>query len=126
MKKTLIMLTTATATTTSVAATLAVGVVAASISSQLGFDPWPWILAAIGGGIMRAKMAPTTKIDGAANGMISIILGGGAAPYAHYQIFGDQKTTIPVWVIAFVIALIWPWLAKLGKKYLEKKADERS
>jgi LytS/YehU family sensor histidine kinase len=115
-----------TATTTSVGATLAVGVVAASISSQLGFDPWPWILAAIGGGIMRVKMAPTTKLDGAANGMISIVLGGGIAPWAHDMAFDGQKTTIPVYVIAFVIAMIWPWLKDLGKKYLEKKANERS
>ena len=120
------MLTTATATTTSVAATLAAGVVAASISNQLGFDPWPWVWAAVGGGVMRVKMKPTTKLDGAANGMISIVLGGGVAPWAHTMVFKGQETTIPIYVVAFVIALIWPWLAKLGKNYLEKKADERS
>jgi len=120
------MLSTLTATTTSVAATLAAGVVAAEISRQLGFDPWPWIWAAVGGGIMRVKMAPTTKLDGAANGVISIVLGGGLAPWAHSMAFDGQKTAISVYVIAFVIALIWPWLAKLGKKYLEKKVNERS
>jgi hypothetical protein len=121
IKKTIILVGAATSTTTSVAATLAAGIVAAGVSAQLGFDPWPWVFAAIGGGVMRVKMAPSTKIDGAANGVVSIVLGGGAGPWAHEMIFDGQKHTLPIYVIAFGIACIWPWLAKLGKAWIETR-----
>jgi hypothetical protein len=124
IKKAIILITAATSTSTSVATTLAAGVVAAGISSQLGFDPWPWIFAAIGGGVMRVKMAPASKLDGAANGVVSIVLGGGVGPWAHDMVFDGQKTSLPVYIIAFGIACIWPWLAKLGKAWIEKRAKQ--
>ena len=114
-----------TSTTYSIAGSLAVGVLGASIAKELGFDPFTWMLGALGGVVVLAKVPPTTRLEGLANGMISVIVGGMVAPWAQPAMLEYTKYAPNVYLVSFVLAALWPWLMKLGKESAEKWLENR-
>jgi hypothetical protein len=126
----------ATATKEAVAATMAAttSVAAITLAPALGFEPWTWVLGATGGAIAQVFIPADKKKPEPNNRMsktlawlhgrklniivvlISIILAGVGSEYV-VRVFFDQKWTVPnIHVTAFVLALVWPFLAQLAWK----------
>ena len=102
----------------SIAASSITGIAGVYFSTTLGFDPWPWILGVMGGVIIRVKLPPSSRADGLVNGTISVILAGVIAPWgsdAMASTLGD-KVAPNAYVLAFVLACLWPWLITLIHK----------
>jgi len=112
-----------------IAAPVGIGLIAAYFSQSLGFDPWPWVIGAMGGGIVRVKLPPTSRIDSIANGVISVMLAGFGAPsilswFAYYF----KGIPVPnIYLVAFIVAVVWPWLVKFGwdtgKTWFTKRSE---
>lgn len=107
----------------SVAGAIAAGVAGAGLATTMGFDPWTWLIGAVGGVIVRVKLPPTTRADSIMNGVISVMLAGLAAPW-FVAIAMFQNIPAPsVYFVAFMLAVAWPWLISLWpvlKSKLEK------
>lgn len=93
-------------------ATAATIAAAGVTASQLGADPLPWVIGAMGGTVVYAYRKPATRAHALANGVVSVFLGGIGAPFAgtvlaHY--------VSPIWaneyVLAGVLSVAWPWAA---------------
>lgn len=90
------------------------GTVAAAgvTAAQLGADPLPWVIGAMGSTVVYAYRKPATRAHALANGVVSVFLGGVGAPYAgtlvaHYL---DPVLANP-YVLAGVLSVAWPWAA---------------
>lgn len=97
---------------------------AGGTASQLGADPWPWIVGATGAAIAFLMRAPTTGRIALANGAISILFGGIGAPYAASLL---SHYVHPVWandlVLAAVLSIAWPWLVPIVWGWFRKAGD---
>lgn len=111
----------------SIASSIAAGVFGAAIAPVLGFDPWTWIMGAIGGVIVRVKLPPTNRMDSIVNSIISVMLAGLAAPYIHDLITFEKFPVPSVYFVAFLLAACWPWAINLawtvGKNKITKWSD---
>ena len=129
MKKMMFVLASFSASKQAIAAPVGIGLIAAYFSQSLGFDPWPWVIGAMGGGIVRVKLPPTSRIDSIANGVISVMLAGFGAPsilswFAYYF----KGIPVPnIYLVAFIVAVVWPWLVKFGwdtgKTWFTKRSE---
>ena len=92
----------------------AVGATAAAGAFAVGsgMDPWPWIIGGMGCTVVYAYKPPQTRAIALANAMVSLFAGGIGAPFAakllHSYGAGDWAN---VYVLAFLLAAGWPWLA---------------
>lgn len=99
------------------------GVLAAAISPALGFDPWTWVLGAIGGIVVRVKLPPTSRPDSIINGVISVILAGLGAPFLTEFLTFDNTPKPNLYLIAFILAAVWPWVLSALWKVAKRKLD---
>lgn len=102
----------------SLAATTLTGIAGAYFATQLGFDPWPWVLGILGGVIVRVKLPPTSRIDGLVNGVISVTLAGVFAPWCAILLddLMGSKIAPNEYVLAFALACLWPWVVNFFHK----------
>lgn len=116
-------------------AAITTGAMAGGLSLLAGFDPVPWIAGAAGGAIVFLKTEHTSKKETAANGLISVMLGGFVAPWlvSAAEIItrnGGQDPAISalvnsnlLYAFCFILAAFWPLLYRIiwpavVKKYL--------
>lgn len=94
---------------------------AGAMASQLGADPWPWIVGSAGAAIAFLMRAPTTPKIALANGLISILCGGLGAPFianiVSYKIDPIYANDL---VYAAFLSVAWPFLVPLAMRYIEK------
>ena len=130
MRKIMFLLASATASKHAIAAPVGAGLIAAYFSQSLGFDPWPWILGALGGGIIRVKLPPTSRLDSIANGVISVMLAGFGSPsiISWFKYYLQSVPPPNIYLVAFVVAVVWPWLIKFGwetcKTWFTKRSEQ--
>lgn len=97
---------------------------AGATASQLGIDPWPWIVGAAGAAIAFLMRAPTIGRIAVANGGISILFGGLGAPYAAALL---SHYVDPVWandlVLAAVLSIGWPFFVPIAMGWFERFAS---
>lgn len=111
----------------SVAASAATGVAGIWMSSELGFDPWPWLLGALGGVIVRAKLPASSRFDGIANGIISVMMGGLGGPLtANSVALYYPSLNVGSYFSAFVLAAAWPWFTSTVKGAIDSWVMKRS
>lgn len=105
---------------------LTTGVLAAAISPALGFDPWTWVLGAIGGIVVRVKLPPTSRPDSIINGVISVILAGLGAPFLTAMLTFDGMPKPNLYLVAFILAAVWPWVLSAIWKAAKSKIESWS
>jgi hypothetical protein len=86
-------------------------VVAAGVTAaQLGADPWPWIIGAMGSTVVYAHKRGATTVHSLSNGVVSVFMGGVGAPYAGVVL---SQYVNPVFAntyfLAGVMSAAWPW-----------------
>ena len=118
-----VILAAVTASKQAIGGALATGVVAATISPALGFDPWTWIVGAIGGVVIRVKLPETSRPDSIINGIISVMLAGLGSQYILQLITFESLPKPNIYLVAFVIAAAWPWILAAGWKFAKDKLD---
>lgn len=86
----------------------------------IGADPWPWVLGAGGAAVVYAHKQEN-RAKAMANGLISVMLGGLAAPWIG-ALLADHAG--PLWgnkyAIAFVLSAGWPWIAPYALRVADK------
>jgi hypothetical protein len=92
----------------SIAGASAAGIGGALLAPMIGFDPWPWIIGAVGGIIVRGKLPPTTRGDSLINGLISVMLAGLGAPWAAKYVFSQGLPEPSIYFMAFILSVTWP------------------
>lgn len=107
----------------SIAGASAAGIGGALLAPMVGFDPWPWIIGAVGGIIVRVKLPPTTRADTLANGAISVMLAGLGAPWISRVIAAYGVPEPSVYMMAFILAVAWPWVASLVLQFARRKIE---
>ena len=107
---------------------------AGALGPSIGFDPWTWILGAIGGTLAQAflpsnkeRPEPTNRMSSFLSWMhgrklhfavivVSIILAGIVSEYI-VRIFTDQKWTPPnIYAAAFLLSTTWPFVVHIAWK----------
>ena len=100
-------------------AAITTGAAASALSVWVGFDPMPWVAGAAGGAIIFLKTEHQSRKETAANGLISVMLGGLVAPwlvraaeiivgkddYGQAAALVNQHT---LYAICFLLAAFWP------------------
>ena len=93
-------------------ATAATIAAAGVTAAQLGADPLPWVIGAMGGTVVDAYRKPATRAHALANGVVSVFLGGVGAPYAGTLV---AHYVGPLWANEYMLAgamsVAWPWAA---------------
>lgn len=107
----------------SVAGAAVAGVGGAMLAPMIGFDPWPWVIGAVGGIIVRVKLPPTSRADTLANGAISVMLAVFAAPWIVRVAVASGIPEPSVYLVAFILAAAWPWLVLLGLQLIRRRTD---
>jgi len=94
---------------------LAVGataVAAGMTAATMGIDPWPWVISAGGATVAYSYLNPDSRKKALSNGLISVFLGGLAAPWAGALI---ELKVGAEWANQYVLAGLfsagWPWAA---------------
>ena len=86
-------------------------VVAAGVTAaQIGADPWPWVIGAMGSTVVYAHKRGATTVHSLSNGVVSVFMGGVGAPYAGTllaQYFNPVFAN--TYVLAGVMSAAWPW-----------------
>jgi len=104
-----------------VGAALATGVTAAVIAPSLGFDPVTWAVAGAGAAGAYFKIEEKSRRSAIGNGIISVFLGGLAGPYLPNIVLHFDYPKPTIYLSAFVIALLFPFLADYAvKRWLKK------
>ena len=87
-------------------------VVAAGVTAaQIGADPWPWVIGAMGSTVVYAHKRGTTTVHSLSNGVISVFLGGVCAPYVGTLIAQEYNPIYAnTYVLAGVMSAAWPWV----------------
>jgi hypothetical protein len=105
-------------------ATTAAGA-AATTAHQLGRDPVPWLIGTFAVVVVYAHWRPDDKPKAAANGVISIFLGGVGAPFvgAYFVKWGwVDPAPINDWVLAGILGAGWPWLVPVVFDLFKRRA----
>lgn len=88
-----------------VAAATGTALIAAAVS-----DDWvTWAISGAGAVAYRLRTPEIKKMVAIGNAMISVFLGGLGAPYVVSIIMTNGYPQPPVYLCAFLIALIWPY-----------------
>lgn len=125
-RKILAALTALAASKNSAAGASVAGFGGALLAPLIGFDPWPWIIGAVGGIIVRIKLPPTSRADTLANGAISVMLAGLVAPWIARLVGAHGLPEPSVYMVAFILAVAWPWIASLALRFARQKIDRSS
>lgn len=86
-------------------------VVAGVTAVQLGVDPWPWVIGAMGSTVVYAHKRGATAAHSLSNGVISLLMAGLGAPYAGVLVgkhVGEDYAN--TYVLAAILSAAWPWL----------------
>lgn len=125
-RKLIVMIATVVASKHSIAGSVGAGLFGAALAPSLGFDPWTWIVGAIGGIVVRVKLPPTNRADSLVNGIISVMLAGLASPWIAKG-FSTLINSFPapsVYLVAFSLAVAWPWVVKVGWEAGKKRINK--
>lgn len=98
---------------------------AATTAHELGRDPVPWLIGTFAVVVVYAHWRPDDKPKAAANGVISIFLGGIGAPFlGSYLVKWGWIDPGPIndWVLAGVLAAGWPWLVPVVFDLFKRRA----
>ena len=93
------------------------GVTAAVTSSAFGFDPLAWGIGGLGGAFLYLRGSPVGRPEAISNALLSIVLGGVAAPVAYISaaLYHPELKSIPgQYLVAIVLSFGWPPLSKLA------------
>lgn len=95
-------------------AAAATAATAGATAALTGIDPWPWVIGGFGGAIVYVKKPASTRLDAAANSLISVIIGGIVAPFAASMAaeYVSPKAA-NTYAFAFVLSAAWPWLVPM-------------
>lgn len=80
--------------------------VAAAVVSH---DWVTWAVSGAGAVAYRLKTPETKKMVSVGNGIISVFLGGLGAPYMVAVVMTNGYPQPPVYLCAFLVALLWPY-----------------
>jgi hypothetical protein len=97
-----------------IAASAGTAVTAAVVSN----DWVTWAVAGAGAVAYRLKKPEVKKAISIGNGIISVGVGGLGAPYVVSLVMTNGYPQPPVYLCAFLTALLWPYL---WDKFFEKK-----
>jgi hypothetical protein len=109
------------------------GTAAASAAMASQSDPWPWVVSAAGAMIVMIKLPSTGRAQGAANGLISVMLGGLGSAFAVEHL-GQYIDPAPDRLLAaFLLSAAWPmgmamiqaWWPALRKRGEQKISGEQ-
>lgn len=107
-KKAILAIATLAASKHAIAASVATAAAVAAVAPVVGFDPLTWFFSGIGAVAARLKIVETTRQTAIANGIISVILGGLGGPYSIAMFMKYDYPQPPVYLCAFILALLWP------------------
>jgi hypothetical protein len=102
----------------------ATGVTAAVTSSAFGFDPLAWGIGGLGGAFLYLRGLPVGRPEAISNALLSIVLGGVAAPVAYISaaLYYPELRSIPgQYLVAIVLSFGWPPLSKLALSELRTR-----
>ena len=116
-KKVLAILAALLASKHAIAASAITAVTAAAVSN----DWVTWAVSGAGAVAYRLRTPEVKKMISIGNGIISVFLGGLGAPYAVSLILTNGYPQPPVYLCAFIIALMWPYV---WDKVLEKRGSK--
>lgn len=94
--------------------------VTAATAAMVSNDWVTWFLSGVGAVAYRLKTPEINKAVSVGNGIISVCLGGLGAPYAVSLVMTAGHPQPPVYLAAFLTALLWPWL---WDKFFKKDAQ---
>jgi hypothetical protein len=106
------------------AAAASTALAAGATATLVGADPWPWVIGGFGAAVVYVKRPPTTRPDAIVNAAISICMGGIVAPLAAVAVgeYVNPKLA-DSYVMAFVLACLWPWIVPLLLKKIQEKTN---
>ena len=107
-RKLVLMMATLLASKHAVAASIATAATVAVVAPAIGFDPLTWFFSGIGAVAARLKIIETSRQVAIANGIISVVLGGLGSPYALALVMKFDYPQPPIYLCAFLLALLWP------------------
>lgn len=113
-RKIIIMAASAAASKHAIAASGATAAAAAMVSH----DWVTWAVSGAGAVAYRLKKPEINKLASVGNGIISVFLGGLGAPYAVSLVMTNGYPQPPVYLCAFLTALMWPYM---WDKFIEKR-----
>ena len=109
-------------------AATALGLSAAAISSALGFDPFTWVLGAVGASIVLIKTEHKSRAEDVANAVISVFLAGVVAPWgaeaAKAYLPDAVANNLLIYALAFGLSAGWPLLYKFAEPLIKRKLGE--
>lgn len=105
-RKLLVLLAYAAASKHAIAASATTAATAAVVSN----DWVTWAVSGAGAVAYRLKTPETKKMVSIGNGIISVFLGGLGAPYMVALVMTNGYPQPPVYLCAFLTALMWPYM----------------
>lgn len=81
----------------------------AAAAAMVSNDWITWAVSGAGAVAYRLKTPETKKMVSIGNGIISVFLGGLGAPYAVALAMNNGYPQPPVYLCAFLTALLWPY-----------------
>ncbi len=87
--------------------------------AHLIYDPWTWVVGALGAAIVYIKKDVTTRIDAITNSLISIALAGIVAPELTTYMAARFEITISPYPLAFLLSASWPWIIPILSSLLK-------
>ena len=100
---------------------IATSVITAATAATISHDWMTWAVSGAGAVAYRLKTPETKKSVAVGNGIISVFIGGLGAPYFVSIAMTEGYPQPPVYLCAFLAALLWPYawdkaLQKWGNK----------
>ena len=87
--------------------------------AQLVYDPWTWVVGALGAAIVYIKKDVTTRLDAITNSIISVALAGIVAPELTTYMAARFEITISPYPLAFLLSASWPWIIPILSSLLK-------
>ena len=104
-----------------VSASILTGAAVAVAAPSLGFDPVTWAVAGAGAAGAYFKIEEKSRRSAIGNGIMSVFLGGLGGPYVPSLVLYFDYPKPTMYLSAFLLALVFPFLADFAvKKWLNK------
>lgn len=100
-------------------AAVAVSASTPASGAPLTYDPWTWVVGALGAAIVYIKKDVTTRLDAITNSIISIALAGIVAPELTTYMAARFEVTISPYPLAFLLSASWPWILPILSSLLK-------
>lgn len=85
-------------------------VLTAAAAASMTSDWVTWAISGAGAVAYRLKTPETKKSVAIGNAIVSVFLGGLGAPYLVAVIVAREWPQPPVYLCAFILALVWPFV----------------